>query len=422
MSLALLVLVAASPNLTEALEGERAALEVERQALEVRLGELAAARRRVEAEGVARAARLAARLERIRAEALRLGEEARALSDGDADGPWSLRPILEEARRILEAEVPRDPEAESALADLFGAARTALERSRSVHEDDERFFGPEGRPVGGRVRHIGSLAAFGRGTGPSGGPIEGPLVRVDGGWILVERADVGAVFGEPGPRVVPLAVSATALDEVEPVGWRERLAAGGPLAVPILGLGLVVALVLVARVVDLLRTSRGDAELEAQLIEALGRGRTVDAEALVASGQTSVARIARVVLGHRDLAPEPRAELAQSALVEEVARTERHLSLLKLIAAASPLLGLLGTVMGMIETFDVISVHGAGDASRLSGGISKALVTTQLGLFVAVPTLFVHGALASWVDRIADRLERSARDLPALLAGPECER
>lgn len=417
MTLALVVLAAAaSPGLDEALETERTALESERAALEARLATLEADRRRLEAEGVRTASRLAERLERVRAEASQLETEARELLDDGTSTPWSLGPILQEAQRVLEAEVPSDPEAEAALGALFDAARAALERARTLHEDAERFFGPEGRPVDGQVLHVGALTAFGRGTGPNGARVEGPLVQIDGAWTLLEPADVGAVFGERGSEVIPLAVSEAAVDEVEQAGWQERLAAGGPLALPILGLGLVVVGVAIARLLALRRLSRGDAALEAGLVEALGQGRTADAEALLAAGgRTGVARIGRVVLAHRDLPPEPRAELAQSALVDEIARAERRLSLLKLIAAASPLLGLLGTVMGMIETFDVISVYGAGDASRLSGGISKALVTTELGLFVAVPTLFVHGALASWVDRIADRLERVARDLPALL-------
>jgi biopolymer transport protein ExbB len=81
-------------------------------------------------------------------------------------------------------------------------------------------------------------------------------------------------------------------------------------------------------------------------------------------------------------------------------RIESNLSLLGLTAAVAPLLGLLGTVTGMIKTFQIISLHGAGDARTLSGGISEALVTTEFGLVVAIPALLAH----AWLNRRAKRI------------------
>lgn len=75
-------------------------------------------------------------------------------------------------------------------------------------------------------------------------------------------------------------------------------------------------------------------------------------------------------------------------------RLERFLPFLAITAAAAPLLGLLGTVIGMIKTFQLITIFGTGDAKSLSSGISEALVTTALGLCVAIPTLILHGALS----------------------------
>ena len=69
---------------------------------------------------------------------------------------------------------------------------------------------------------------------------------------------------------------------------------------------------------------------------------------------------------------------------------ERYLSILSVSASAAPLLGLLGTVTGMIHTFRLITMFGTGDAKLLSGGISEALVTTEAGLIVAIPALLIH--------------------------------
>lgn len=98
-------------------------------------------------------------------------------------------------------------------------------------------------------------------------------------------------------------------------------------------------------------------------------------------------------------------ESARTAAMSQVLlsfrnRIDSGLSLLGLTAAVAPLLGLLGTVTGMIKTFQVISLHGAGDARALSGGISEALVTTELGLVVAIPALLAH----AWLNRRARRI------------------
>jgi len=78
------------------------------------------------------------------------------------------------------------------------------------------------------------------------------------------------------------------------------------------------------------------------------------------------------------------------------------------IAAVAPLLGLLGTVTGMIATFDVITEFGTSDPKLLSGGIAIALTTTQLGLMVAIPFLLLGNMLSGWAERIKDDMEAAA--------------
>jgi len=87
---------------------------------------------------------------------------------------------------------------------------------------------------------------------------------------------------------------------------------------------------------------------------------------------------------------------------------ERLLSTLGMLAAIAPLLGLLGTVTGMIGTFHVITLHGTGDPRLMSGGISEALVTTMLGLSVAIPIMLAHTLLSRGVDNMVGTLEEKA--------------
>ncbi|GAB0152778.1 MotA/TolQ/ExbB proton channel family protein [Marinobacterium sp. BA1] len=101
------------------------------------------------------------------------------------------------------------------------------------------------------------------------------------------------------------------------------------------------------------------------------------------------------------------------ALLKEAPILERGLTLLKLVAAVAPLLGLLGTVTGMIGTFQSITLFGTGDPKLMAGGISQALMTTVLGLCVAIPLLFCHSLLASRSRRLLQLLQQKGLALLA---------
>ncbi len=107
-------------------------------------------------------------------------------------------------------------------------------------------------------------------------------------------------------------------------------------------------------------------------------------------------------------------EEAASKVVHEL---ERYLNTLGTIASITPLLGLLGTVIGMIEVFNVIMASGAGNAELLAGGISKALITTAAGLTVAIPALVFHRFLVRRVDELVVVMEQDATKLVEALHG-----
>ncbi len=101
------------------------------------------------------------------------------------------------------------------------------------------------------------------------------------------------------------------------------------------------------------------------------------------------------------------------ALLHETPRLQRRVMLLKIIAAVAPLMGLLGTVTGMIITFQAITLFGTGDPKLMAGGISQALVTTVLGLVVAIPTVLLHTLVASRSKAILQVLEEQASGMIA---------
>ena len=100
-----------------------------------------------------------------------------------------------------------------------------------------------------------------------------------------------------------------------------------------------------------------------------------------------------------------------------VLELERYLNTLGTIASISPLLGLLGTVFGMIKVFAAISVHGVGNAGNLAGGISQALITTAAGLSVAIPTLMFYRYFRGRVEALVSTMEEEALKLVEVLHG-----
>ncbi len=102
------------------------------------------------------------------------------------------------------------------------------------------------------------------------------------------------------------------------------------------------------------------------------------------------------------------------AVLRESARLERFIWLVKVVSVVAPLLGLLGTVTGMIQTFQMITLFGAGDPKMMAGGISEALVTTMLGLITAIPLVLLHATLANSTRRITDVLDEQSAGLIAM--------
>ena len=101
------------------------------------------------------------------------------------------------------------------------------------------------------------------------------------------------------------------------------------------------------------------------------------------------------------------------AILQETPRLERMLTIIKMIATIAPLGGLLGTVTDMIQVFQQITVYGAGDPTIMAGGISQALMTTVLGITVAIPTIFMHTVVKSRADNIIHILEEQATGMIA---------
>jgi len=112
-------------------------------------------------------------------------------------------------------------------------------------------------------------------------------------------------------------------------------------------------------------------------------------------------------------------EVLYEKMLEARPNLERLLPVIALTAAAAPLLGLLGTVTGMINTFNMITIFGAGDPRTLSGGISEALITTEFGLIVAIPALLLHAFISRKVKGLLGSMEQTTVAFINGVPGPE---
>lgn len=196
----------------------------------------------------------------------------------------------------------------------------------------------------------------------------------------------------------PIRGQLIALKGTEP-NLTERVQQGGVIGYIILSLGLIVVLIAIARFIILaIESSRITKQLSA-----------VDKPENNALG--------RILKVYQDNTHEDVDSLELKlgeAILREVPRVNRGLPFIKLTAAIAPLLGLLGTVTGMIITFQAITLFGAGDPKLMAGGISQSLVTTVLGLVVAIPTLFLHNLVQGQATKITETLEQEAIALVAL--------
>ncbi|EAU54984.1 MotA/TolQ/ExbB proton channel family protein [Mariprofundus ferrooxydans] len=132
---------------------------------------------------------------------------------------------------------------------------------------------------------------------------------------------------------------------------------------------------------------------------------------------TAMSRILWVALANRGVNRSVMKEILEESGRQEVAHLERFVGVLGVVAAIAPLLGLLGTVIGMIEVFQQISLVGVGKADVLAGGISKALNTTAFGLVVAIPSMVAYRYYESRVDRFVLEIEHHALRFVELLKG-----
>lgn len=192
-------------------------------------------------------------------------------------------------------------------------------------------------------------------------------------------------------------IQGTVLDEIKK---------GGAVMYPLLTLAFFSICVGFGKWIQLTKVQRISPRRFGQIMRSVSEGNREEAQALAGRVRGPIGKMLFSAIEHFD---DPR-ELVEEMLFEQVlhARTRLNsfLPLIKITAAAAPLLGLLGTVSGMINTFKLITLFGTGDASTFSSGISEALITTKWGLIVAIPALLLAAFLTRKARAVVDDMEK----------------
>ncbi len=197
----------------------------------------------------------------------------------------------------------------------------------------------------------------------------------------------------------------------------ELFQAGGWLMIPILLCSIAAMAIVIERLWALRRSAIMPDDLVSRIWQ-LHRRRQLDDNRIAEIREGSaLGRMLAAGLVNRFHSREVMKESIQDTGRQVVAQLERYLNTLGTIAAVTPLLGLLGTVIGMIEVFGVIMESGVGNPGVLAGGISQALITTAAGLSVAIPALMFHRYFIDRVDKLIIGMEEQALRLIEVMKG-----
>jgi biopolymer transport protein ExbB len=313
---------------------------------------------------------------------------------------------LQQAAHLLNlSNLPTDPAARTTVITTALSAEPArLAAAAQLVRANESVQDRTGHALVVPVVRLGAARAWAAGDTP------------ETSGAVVTQAGLAVITGPPlhpeqrsalaDPAQVLLDVSGTWATQVAPLhrSLGEWLRGGRTFIWPILSVGVLGLILALLRTVALSRCRPSRPTLDRAVAWFNGE-RTVP---LSVDAAQPLGRVLAVGVATLGLPREAREAALDRAVLAEAPQLQRGLGILLLLASIAPLLGLLGTVTGMIDLFSVIGAQGSGNARALSGGISEALITTQAGMLVAVPLLVAHSLLNRAAERRLFQLEEAA--------------
>ena len=297
-----------------------------------------------------------------------------------------------------------------AQAALLNASLDRIERLMGGDSFKGRALSPNGVVERGKFVLVGPVSVFSSEESENGG-----LVRLQLGSPEPTVIDLGdkrrnsvRALAESKSGMLPVDASlgnALKIAATEDT-FLEHLKKGGPVMIPILGLGIAAILIALFRWVDLSQNRLVSPEDLQLVLSCIKADNVQKAKEHAAKMKGVVGDILAMAIENCGEKTEYIEEILYERMLSAKPSLQRMLPFIALTAATAPLLGLLGTVTGMINTFNMITVFGTGDPRMLSAGISEALITTKFGLVVAVPALICHAVVSRKAKGILGSMEQ----------------
>ncbi|MEA2047970.1 MAG: MotA/TolQ/ExbB proton channel family protein [Campylobacterota bacterium] len=293
----------------------------------------------------------------------------------------------------------------------FAESAKLYDTLSSLRVEKGKFYLPNGNPVKADIVKVGNIMAFGIAKEAAGALAPAG----EGKYKLWNSAnasdDAKALYAGERLEKIDFFMYENLDKEVEFTKEKtveDTVKAGGVIGYIILGLGVFGLLLILLRVILLSKSGSNVEKLTKTVVDKLNTTGVEAAQESIKNYKGSTARVLKATLRNITRDREHIEDIVTENILNESSSIDKFGSFVLVIAAVAPLLGLLGTVTGMIATFDIITEHGTGDPKLLSGGISEALVTTMLGLIVAIPLLLLGNLLSGWAQKIKDSMEQSA--------------
>jgi biopolymer transport protein ExbB len=310
---------------------------------------------------------------------------------------------------------------------VFELAGSLLNEGRTTAVYPADILDPQGRHQSVRMLRVGqNLFAYHiAGTSRTAIAISDPYQQGGFRWYEglsenMQQSIVNAmdrVENREGIYALPIDVTGTmtAATDLSSKSLEGRFRSGGIVMFPLAIVAVWLAVLIVERLFTLLRESRHSLQFCEQILSLCSSGDFEKAEHLANKRKGIVSRILRVCLANRQQPPSVLDDAIQESFLHELPRLERFLPSIRMLSSVAPMLGLLGTVTGIIATFDMITVVGGGKPRLLAGGISEALITTATGLGIAIPGLLAYSFLSSRIEGLIADAERFAASLSNVL-------
>jgi len=315
-----------------------------------------------------------------------------------------------ESLKKLNIEISENTSYHKQLAHAFSQAKKVIVGDGEVNFSTGQYFLPNGEAVNGDIVNVGRIAKFG--SNLQGGGI---LAPAGDGKFKVWSALTQPIAQQLSENLYPSNIEIFLYDSIEKgiekedeKSFQDDVRASGLVGKVIIGLGIVGLILVLIRVFFLSKASSNIHKTVGTVNKEIENGDVSDAIEACKKKASAVSNVIAATLKSLHKERDHIEDIISESILHESSVIDRFGAAILVIAAISPLLGLLGTVTGMISTFDIITEHGTGDPKLLSSGISEALLTTKFGLVVAIPLLVMGNLLSNWGQRIKNELEQAA--------------